>query len=195
MTSKSEGKRELILKRAREVFAARGFKAVTMQDIVDACQISRGGLYLYFSSTRELFLAVLDGEKEPDNGDAVMMAMQNDATAGDLLALFLKEQKKAILKHDDSLALACFEYFATYRTPDDQNPLKSRFNAQVQAIDRLIRNGIRTGEFVCDDPESFSRSMMYMIEGLKYVSHTTGLTQDAVDRELLYLLRNILPEE
>ena len=195
MTKRSEGKRELILKRAREVFSARGFKAVTMQDVVDACQISRGGLYLYFGSTKELFLAVLEEEAEPDNSDAVMLAMQNDATAGDLLALFLKEQKRQILKQEDSLELACFEYFATYRTAGEQNPLRRRFNAQVQTIDRLVVNGVRSGEFICPDPEGFSRNMMYTIEGLKYAARTTGITQDAVDRELLYLLRSIIPEE
>ena len=29
-----------------------------MKDIVEACEISRGGLYLYFGSTAEIFLEV-----------------------------------------------------------------------------------------------------------------------------------------
>ena len=42
------------IKEAREVFAKKGFLTVTMKDIVDACQISRGGLYLYFDDTQQL---------------------------------------------------------------------------------------------------------------------------------------------
>lgn len=56
MGNKSIQKKQYILGKAKGVFASKGFKSVTMQDIIDACQISRGGLYLYFESTKEIFL-------------------------------------------------------------------------------------------------------------------------------------------
>ena len=59
MGEKSLQKKKYILEKAREVFMEKGYKNVTMKDIVDACEISRGGLYLYFPGTRELFLEVL----------------------------------------------------------------------------------------------------------------------------------------
>ena len=55
MGEKSVQKRQYILETARKVFAEKGFKRVTMKDIVEACDISRGGLYLYFNSTEEVF--------------------------------------------------------------------------------------------------------------------------------------------
>ena len=64
MSDKSVQKKKYILETARGVFAEKGYKSVTMKDIVDACDISRGGLYLYFSSTREIFLEVLKMEQE-----------------------------------------------------------------------------------------------------------------------------------
>ena len=51
MSDKSVQKKKHILDTARKVFQEKGYKQVTMKDIVDACEISRGGLYLYFSST------------------------------------------------------------------------------------------------------------------------------------------------
>jgi len=62
MGEKSVQKREYIVETARKVFIEKGYKNVTMKDIVDACEISRGGLYLYFNSTREIFQAVLQSE-------------------------------------------------------------------------------------------------------------------------------------
>ena len=59
MSDKSIQKKRYILETARTVFKEKGYKNVTMKDIVDACQISRGGLYLYFPNTREIFLEVL----------------------------------------------------------------------------------------------------------------------------------------
>ena len=54
----AEKKKELILERAKKVFLEKGFANVTMKDIIEACGISRGGLYLYYSSTREIFLTI-----------------------------------------------------------------------------------------------------------------------------------------
>ena len=59
MGERSVQKKQLILEKAKEVFVEKGFRNVTMKDIVDACEISRGGLYLYFSSTEEIFREVL----------------------------------------------------------------------------------------------------------------------------------------
>ena len=46
MGDKSLHKKNYIIEKAREVFQKKGYRAVTMKDIVDACGISRGGLYL-----------------------------------------------------------------------------------------------------------------------------------------------------
>ena len=59
MAKKSLEKRNLILERAEQVFSKKGFSAVTMKDIIDACNISRGGIYLYFNSTDEIFMEVI----------------------------------------------------------------------------------------------------------------------------------------
>ena len=51
MGEKSVQKKRYIVETARKVFVEKGFKKVTMKDIVEACDISRGGLYLYFENT------------------------------------------------------------------------------------------------------------------------------------------------
>ena len=76
MGEKSVQKRKYIIDKARTVFSEKGFKNVTMKDIVDACEISRGGLYLYFSSTDELFLSVLSDDIEGDDEEAAAAAIE-----------------------------------------------------------------------------------------------------------------------
>ena len=76
MSDKSVQKRKFILETARNVFAEKGFRSVTMKDIVEACEISRGGLYLYFSSTEEIFLEVLSMEAQ-ETDDTVVASLEN----------------------------------------------------------------------------------------------------------------------
>ncbi len=99
MSEKSEQKKKLILETARKVFMEKGYKLVTMKDIVEACEISRGGLYLYFQSTRELFEEVLRSEQE-DADDLFAGNIPKEAAPSDILALLLKEQKKEILSRN-----------------------------------------------------------------------------------------------
>ncbi len=195
MSEKSAQKRKYILEKAHGVFAEKGFKDVTMKDVVEACDISRGGLYLYFSSTEELFLAVLSEDIEEDDDEAITKALNNDATAGDMLALFLKEQKKEILRKKNSLVVACYEYFSANDIPPASNPLRKQFDAGVQIVQTLIENGINSGEFQTNDPYGCARNLMYVIEGLKVSAKTIGINEDTVDRELLYILEGLVPED
>lgn len=195
MGEKSVQKKKYILEKAREVFAEKGFKDVTMKDIVDACEISRGGLYLYFSSTEELFLAVLADDPSEDDEEAVVAALSGDASAGDMLALFLKEQKKEILKKKNNLISATYEYFVAHKVEDKQNPLKNQFDTAVRIIEKLIENGVDNGEFYCENPHGCARNLMYVVEGLKITSQTIGITAEAIDREIMYVLTGLVPDE
>ena len=195
MGEKSEKKKQYIIEKARTVFSEKGFKNVTMKDIVDACDISRGGLYLYFSSTEELFLSVLSDEVTEDDEEAVGAALSGDATAGDMLALFIKEQKKEILRKKNNLTVAAYEYFSVNKVSSKENPLKNKFDTAVRIVEKLIENGVESGEFVCENPVGCARNLMYVVEGLKVASTTIGISEEAIDRELLYVLEGLVPDE
>lgn len=196
MGEKSVRKKQFILKKAREVFAEKGYKDVTMKDIVDVCQISRGGLYLYFDSTKEIFLEVLNMKESADNGeeDVFTKAISENATSSDILALFLQEQKKELCAQAESLTMATYEFFFANQFPKNENPLKAQFDGAVQIIEKLISDGVKTGEFVCEDPKGAARNIMYVLEGLRIMSQTVGITEKAVNKEILYLMKGLLKE-
>ena len=89
MGEKSIQKKKYILETARKVFVEKGFKKVTMKDIVEACGISRGGLYLYFDSTSQIFMEVMRLETQ-EADDVFSDSIKEDATAADILILFLQ---------------------------------------------------------------------------------------------------------
>lgn len=190
MGDKSVQKKKYIVETARKVFMERGFKKVTMKDIVEACDISRGGLYLYFENTSQIFAEVLKLEAE-ETDDVFSESIDEDATAVDILLLFLKEQKKEILRKKDTLTQAIYEYYFEHNLPKKDNILKKQFDSAVKVIEKLIETGVDNGEFVCDDCAGTARNIMFVLEGLKISAQTTGITSDAVDRELMYILRGI----
>ena len=194
MGEKSARKKQFIIKKAREVFAQRGYKDVTMKDIVDACQISRGGLYLYFDSTKEIFLEVLNA-KDDSEENVFAEAVNGKATSADLLALFLQEQKRELCNQENSLTVAIYEFFFANKMEKHENPLHSQFDSAVRVIEKLIADGVRSGEFVCPDPKGAARNIMYVLEGLRVMSQTVGITEKTVNKEILYLMKGIINEQ
>ena len=191
MGEKSIQKRKYILETARKVFMEKGFKKVTMKDIVEACDISRGGLYLYFESTSQIFLEVLRMESQEDD-DVFSGSIAEDATAADILLLFLKEQKKELLRKSDNLT---YEFYFENQLPKKENILKKQFDSAVKIIEQLIENGVENGEFLCEDCKGTARNIMFVLEGLKISAQTIGVTSEAVDREIAYMLRSLGVEE
>lgn len=172
----------------------KGFKKVTMKDIVEACEISRGGLYLYFESTGQIFLEVLKMESQ-EADDVFSDSITEDATAADILILFLKEQKKELLRRKDTLTQAIYEFYFENDLPKKDNVLKKQFDSAVKIIEKLIEAGVENGEFYCEDCKGTARNIMFVLEGLKISAQTIGITEETVDREILYILKGLDVEE
>lgn len=193
MGEKSLQKKKYILETARKVFVEKGYKDVTMKDIVEACDISRGGLYLYFESTEQILLEVLRMEAD-ETDDVFTRHLTQEDTAVDILTLFLKEQKKELLRKQDNLTVAVYEYFFTRKLTDKNNMLKKQFDAGVRVIEKLIEAGIASGEFYCENPKGAASNIMYVLEGLKIDAQTFGITEKMVDEQLLYIMQGLIIE-
>ncbi|MBR1931843.1 MAG: TetR/AcrR family transcriptional regulator [Lachnospiraceae bacterium] len=194
MGEKSVQKKKYIVETARKVFMEKGFKKVTMKDIVEACEISRGGLYLYFENTSQIFLEVLRLESQ-EADDVFSDSIKEDATAADILLLFLAEQKKELLRKKDTLTQATYEFYFENELPKRENILKKQFDSAAKIIEKLIEIGVENGEFYCEDCKGTARNIMFVLEGLKISAQTIGITPEAVDREILYILRGLGVED
>lgn len=188
MGEKSIQKKKYILETARQVFVEKGFKKVTMKDIVEACDISRGGLYLYFESTSQIFQEVMKLESE-ETDDVFSDNITEDATAADILMLFLQEQKKELLRKKNTLTQAIYEYYFENQPGKKNNVLKKQFDSAVKIIEKLIEIGVDNGEFYCDDCQGTARNIMFVLEGLKISAQTIGITAETVDREIMFILK------
>ncbi|MCI9374062.1 MAG: TetR/AcrR family transcriptional regulator [Lachnospiraceae bacterium] len=190
MGEKSLQKKQYILETARKVFVEKGYKNVTMKDIVEACDISRGGLYLYFGSTEELLLEVLQKDAE-EIDDVFSEGITEEDSAADILTLFLKEQKKELLRKKNNLTMAVYEYAFENKEKKDQM-MRRQFEAGVRVLEKLIESGIASGEFYCENPKGAANNIMYVLEGMKINSQTMGITEAMVDEQLLYIMAGLL---
>lgn len=192
MSDKTDSKRQYIIEKATEVFSNKGYKNVTMKDIVDACEISRGGLYLYYSSTEELFLDVVRTAQEKESNGKDMSKMLDESSVSELVVWFIKEQKKEILRRGNSLVVAQFEYAFACREQDKVSELGNEFDTAIKVLQTLIERGVETGEFECANAKLMATSMMYTIMGLKVAAASFPISEKKIDSELVYLMRQFM---
>ena len=184
MGDKSVQKKKFIMERAREVFCEKGYKNVTMKDIVEACEISRGGLYLYFSSTKEIFDALLE-EDAANKKDLLETEAAKDSTPGDLLLLYLSNKKKEILDGNE-LSKAMYEY--SFEMGKNDSTVRKYFDDEVETLKKLIADGVEQEWMVCEDITQSAKDIAYSMEGLKISAQTFGVSEAEIDKEITYLL-------
>lgn len=190
MGEKSQQKKKYIIEKARQVFVEKGYRSVTMKDIIEACEISRGGLYLYFPSTQEIFLEVLKQEQE--SGDDVFSTqIGEDSTTVDILELFFAAQKAELLNSKDNLTMATYEYYFAHKPEGKDNFLRTQFEAAVQALAQLIEMGVDAGELYCEEPQIAAEEIMYALEGLKASYLTMKVSEEEIDKQIEYLLQGL----
>ncbi len=82
-----------------------------------------------------------------------------------------------------------------HKVSTKDNPLKNQVDTSVRIVEKLIENGVETGEFYCENPVGCARNLMYVVEGLKILSKTIGVSEEAIDREVMYVLEGLVPDD
>jgi AcrR family transcriptional regulator len=104
MKSKTESKRQAIIKAATEVFREVGFERATMSDIRERIGGSKATLYNYFPSKEKLFFEVMHHAKEVE---LEATTGELNADAGDLKRELVRFGQKflAVLYSADAIAV------------------------------------------------------------------------------------------
>ncbi len=187
--SKAARKKAYILDKAKDVFMEKGFIAVTMKDIVDACAISRGGLYLYFSSTEEVFQALFLREAEYEQ-QRMEIAIWENLPAKEILLHYLEKRKEMILKKSPSLTQAGHEFLT--RNTDAQMIRKWQFDGITEMLRGLIVYGIKTKEFKRVDAGVWARHIALLLYGLELTGQSLNLREKIVDEQIGFALRGLV---
>lgn len=181
-----EEKKQHILNCSRKVFSEKGYARVTMQDLVDASQISRGGIYLYFKSVEEVFRELLLQRERTVIEDVKALISQN-LSFDDLFEEYLKLQKTRLRHIDDSLIQAMYEYHFT-EDNEASSSLRDQQVANAQETIRLVIDyGRQKGCIEAKDVDVVVEHIMLTIEGLNIYALLGGLSSEKLQAQLDYL--------
>lgn len=162
--SESE-RRTQILRAARALFIEKGYLSTRVEDVARRAQLSKGAVYHYYRSKREIFDGLVDQEH------AQTIRFLDDAA---------RDPRPANAKLMD-LGLSYLNYFAGLKSPPRFFLLMSEMAIRdedlrrkvggihqrfVDQLAELIAEGQRTGHFRELDPVSVSHLLKALIDGL-----------------------------
>jgi TetR/AcrR family transcriptional regulator, transcriptional repressor of aconitase len=163
-----EQRRADILKAAQDVFIEHGYERATMKHIMDAANVSRGGLYQYFSSKEALFEAILEESLAGELNDTLIMVKENATSYWDMLMKTIFGEDGEPDEEMDPLAPAKLEFFIIGRNDEHRREYgTARYNNGLKIYAHIIEHGQRSGEFSTRfDHEIIARSIIAFIDGL-----------------------------
>ena len=110
-----DARRQTLVDAARDLFAAKGYHATTVDDITRAAGVAKGTFYLYFNEKREVYHDVIRGFMEliKDIGSSVGDTPTNpldfltkaEQAAHELMTVFMENRELARLAYRESMGL------------------------------------------------------------------------------------------
>ena len=193
MTNKrGEETRQLIKKSACSLFAGKGFKQVTMKDICEAANLSRGGLYCHYGSTREIFREIIN-DFMIQQGDSFSEKIEHQLSAKEILNEVLEKYKNEMLDSQSSLSLALYEYFSIDNT-ETGNELCAQYSASFNAWQTLLEYGIKNGEFHHVDIKSVFDLIIFSYQGVRMYSKIMPIDED-IPQRIIDQIKKIIVKE
>jgi len=157
-----------ILKAAKNVFLARGYKNTTVSDIAEKAELSPGTLYLYFKDKSELFTLLSVNILEHMHLEIEEISRKNNLSAEEKLS-GIKEVFLDMYEEEDRL-LNIF-----YLQPaDEYDRLSSEVNEQIRAatskvmdpIGVIFKQGIDQGIFRKEHPSALVDIVWVLFSGI-----------------------------
>jgi len=170
-----------ILDAARQVFCRKGFLAVKMQDIIDECGISRGGIYVYFSSVEEVFLAVLEQRNKVVTkwSEPFEVVLDN----------FMARQKERLMNFENSLFRAYCEYI--FSQPKEViRVLRDTQLTQLRgSVEAILNYGVSQDVIKGIDIPQIAVHFIVTIDGLSVLALGAALPEEIIDEQFAILTK------
>ena len=165
--SKQLQRKAQILDAALAVIVQKGYENSRMDDIVASSKMSKGAIYWYYKSKKEIYLSLVNHWVH--NYSAVLNhIVDTDRSASDQLSslfqYFIDQYEK-----DPAVFKALLEFWSMAgRDSEFNDKLQKVYSEFVNLISTIIQQGMDSGDFKKLDVDITAMSIMVNIEGIMW---------------------------
>jgi AcrR family transcriptional regulator len=157
-------KKELIYEAALSCFNESGYDLTSIDSIAQRCGISKGGLYHYIRSKKELFLELFE-YKVNQYFDQMKSYIGDDQPPEDQLRLLVAKAGE-ILKQNEDFYRFCLEFLSMgVRDASIRHVMTNFYNNSISTFKVILDKAIETGHFAAVDSKKIARSLYLAVMG------------------------------
>ena len=196
MGNDRENRKNQILNAAFEVFVKKGYAKTTMDDIVLASKLSKGALYHYYGSKKELFLSLIDHWEIYTFKDFYDKKSQ-DKKASDILRFFgenvintLNEKKHAYIAEIEFRAMSIQDAEIKKRS----NIL---YDKLLKLFEKVVKKGIKDNEFKNLNVRNTAMAILAIFQSISWfvVTDEKTISPDDYIRDSIELIINSISKQ
>ena len=166
--------RAALLEAAQELFLEQGFAATRVEDIAARAGVSKGTVYLYFRTKRELFGAVVESGVVERIAGAEQFAAGFEGSATELLGTMLRNNLLEFWGSPSSGILQLIVAEAK-QFPEIADAFYTEATHRArQLLVRILQLGIDSGEFRQVDTEFTARCILNALDFEIVLAHALG---------------------
>jgi len=156
-----------ILNAALKVFVVKGYSKTTMDDIVSASKLSKGALYHYYKSKKDLFLSLID-HWEVYTFKNFYKKKSNNKSACDTLRFFGEN----VLKTLENKKYAYIAEVEFWSLSNQDKEIKERsqllYDKLLNLFERVVKKGIENKEFKDLDIRKTAMMILAIFQGVNW---------------------------
>jgi AcrR family transcriptional regulator len=163
---RKDERRSQILQAAIGCFAEKGYHLTTMDDIVAASGLSKGSIYWYYKSKKEILVAILEASFAEMAEATAGILDDPTISAGERLRHFMEVSMESVAEFGELTAVFIDFWSATRHDEDFNQLMAGLYEPFFKALVRLIEEGIQNGEFRPVNAAHLAASLMSAGDGL-----------------------------
>lgn len=161
----ADERRAHIIQAALVCFSRKGYHLTTMDDIAQESGLSKGSLYWYFKSKKELFLSILEAYFRQME-TAIQPILEGTLSPSEKLRA-VAEVVVGSMKEVQPLASVMIDFWSQTRHEEDVNQLlRQVYEPSYQGLAAIIEEGIQRGEFRPVNAAHLASLLMAVYDGL-----------------------------
>lgn len=161
--SKQDQRRYQILDAALEVIVSKGYEGSSMSDIVEKSKLSKGAIYWYYGSKKEVYLALVNHWVHRYSPTLNLIIEDDKPASVQLIELFKYFISQYETDQKVFKAVAVFWSLAS-RDNDFKEKFDKVYSEFLVLIEKIINKGVESNEFKNIDTKIAALSIMVNIE-------------------------------
>jgi AcrR family transcriptional regulator len=170
-------RRSLIVEHAISLFSKNGFVETSIDDIVEVSGISKGGIYNYFKSKDEIFLAI--AEDRFNERHKLIQSFTGDMTNKEKIVKYIEWTLYGQFDEKAKInARFTFEFWSVLsRNKDTSDKARERYKLFYDDLSSILKDGMKSGEFHEDlDLDSMVYIILSTMDGIAFCNSVMGIS-------------------